>query len=114
MKHLHDLDAALAASRRVPVLIFKHSITCGRSAWAYERLEDWFATSDPGDVELFVVEVLTEREASNAIARRFKIRHESPQLLLIRNEQLLWHASHGGVTEQAIDAALKRLAVVAP
>ena len=35
---LHDLDDALAASMAGPVLLFKHSPTCGTSAMANEEL----------------------------------------------------------------------------
>ena len=42
MKPLHtlgDLDAAIAGSSGRPALVFKHSTTCGTSAYAHEEVE---------------------------------------------------------------------------
>jgi len=36
---------------------------------------------------------------------RTGVRHESPQVLLIRDGLAVWHGSHWEITEQALDQA---------
>ena len=104
---LGDLDDAIAGSERRPLLLLKHSLTCGTSAYACEEVETFLA-EPPGSVEACIVHVQTGRAISNAIANRFGIRHESPQLLLICSGQVVWHASHYRITQREIATAVKR------
>ena len=101
---LGDLDDAIRHSHEQPVVIFKHSATCGVSAAAFEEIEDLKAL-DTG-VAVFVVSVQSDRLVSNEIAKRFGLRHESPQVLVVRDGRLVWHASHFRVTRDQIVSAL--------
>lgn len=106
LEDLAGLDAALAKSETSPVLIFKHSTTCGLSAMAAEEVSD-LLNGAAIDAEVFVVDVRGRRQVSNAIADRLHIRHESPQVLLIQNGVVRWHRSHASVTAAAIAQALQ-------
>jgi bacillithiol system protein YtxJ len=108
-----DLDAALALSAVQPILIYKHSLTCGTSGVAYEEVLDLAGGSMlPGSA--FLVRIQAARDVSDAIEKRLGIRHESPQVLLIVDGRVVWHASHFRVTARAIsDAILKDAAVSA-
>jgi bacillithiol system protein YtxJ len=99
-----DLDAAIQRSHDHPIVIFKHSATCGTSVLAHEEIEAFVAGAPWAEV--FVVSVTAGRQLSNEIAARFKVRHESPQALVIRNGAVSWHASHFRVTADAGAAAL--------
>ncbi|HEX5069763.1 MAG TPA: bacillithiol system redox-active protein YtxJ [Vicinamibacterales bacterium] len=101
-----DLDEAIARSHEQPVVIFKHSATCGTSAMAHEEIEAFVDGAPWADV--FVVSVHGGRAVSNEIAARFGVRHESPQALVIKNGELVWHASHFRVTSSAVAAALAK------
>ncbi len=102
---VEELDDALAKSSANPVLIFKHSATCGRSVMAAEEVTEWLdATHMVADV--YVVDVRHSRPVSQAVAERLKVRHESPQALLVQDGIVYWHRSHGGVTAGAIERAL--------
>ncbi len=104
LRSLADLDEAVRRSQDHPILIFKHSATCGTSAMAFEEVEDLKAL-EPA-VEVFVVSVQAGRMVSNEIAKRFALRHESPQALLLHRGAVAWHASHFRVTRDGIAAAL--------
>ena len=105
-----DLDAALARSVVRPVLIFKHSITCGTSEVAREEVEELIESIDreAWPVDLYVVRVQPARAVSNEIETRLRVRHESPQVLLVNNGQVVWRASHYRVTATAMAAALRQ------
>jgi bacillithiol system protein YtxJ len=98
-----DLDAAIAASADRPVLVFKHSTRCGVSA---EALEELATSLRARSMHAWVVTVQTDRGLSNAIATRFGVRHESPQLLLLKEGKVAWHASHFRITAPAVTAVL--------
>lgn len=100
------LDAAFDASHHQPVLLFKHSLICPISTAAWLRFEN-YARLHPSDARYLLVEIQNARPLSNEIAARTGVRHESPQALLLRGGTVVWHASHGGITEAALDQALR-------
>lgn len=102
-----DFDRLLARSSSGPVILYKHSLTCGTSAAAFEEISD-LPSMLPG-VPIGMVKVQTARVLSTAIASRFGIRHESPQVFIVSDGAVRWHASHFRVTADNIVAALKRL-----
>lgn len=107
LTNLDELDAALARTAAEPILIFKHSPTCGISAQAHEEIVTLLA--DAGwRTEVYMVIVQEGRLVSNEIAKRLNLRHASPQILLVRDGVVRWHASHFRVTARAIRDALQR------
>jgi bacillithiol system protein YtxJ len=106
LKTLADLDRFLEPSA-APALIYKHSVTCGTSGMALEEVRDLLA-GPPIDAPVGLVVVQSARAVSDAVAARFGVRHESPQILLVQDGRVVWHASHFRVTAQAITAALQR------
>ena len=103
---LDELDRVLAASDERPLLLFKHSYTCGVSAEALDELVSHL-NGKPGDVAYAMVTVQTHREVSNAVAKKLGVRHETPQALLIRDGRVVWSASHFRVTADAVVDAIK-------
>jgi len=100
-----ELDQALEAPD--PILIFKHSPTCGISAQANDEILE-LLSGPPLPARVWRIPVQAGRAASNALATRFGIRHESPQVLLINRGEVLWHASHHRVNSREIRSALAR------
>lgn len=101
---LDGLTSALEAEG--PLLIFKHSTTCPISASAYRRVAAWAAEHGGDGVPLYLIKVIESRPVSNAVAERLGVRHESPQMLLVRGGACVWHASHGAIDGAAITRAL--------
>ncbi len=99
------LDALFEQSLHGPVVIFKHSPTCGTSAQAYDELEEYLREAEAVDVHL--LDVLRSRSLSQALAARVQVRHESPQLLVVRNGSVAWHGSHWKVTADAVRAVVQ-------
>ena len=107
LAELEQIDAAVARSAVEPILIFKHSRTCGTSAQAHEEVSALLAGALEAPV--YLVDVHSSRQVSNAVAQRFGIRHESPQVLLLAGGRVHWNASHYHVNEQEILRALQSL-----
>ena len=107
---LDELDELLGKSDTRPLLLFKHSRSCGISA---EALDELLAHLDeqPHDAARYaVVTVQTHREVSNAVTAKLGVRHETPQALVIRDGAVVWTASHFRVTADAMLKALKAAA----
>ena len=87
-------------SKERPVVIFKHSLTCPISAAAYEEMAEF-----AGEVAL--VEVQRARELSAEIENRLGVNHESPQVIVLRNGQVVWNASHFKITADSVAKAVR-------
>ena len=82
------------------VVLFKHSATCSVS-WAAHAHVKRFQERHP-DVPVYLVAVQKDRTASQQIAQRLNIRHESPQLIVLRRGVVASVASHGAITEEML------------
>src|SRR6266850_6730293 len=87
-------------SRERPVVIFKHSLTCPISAAAYDQMAAF-------EGEVALIEVQRARELSTEIENRLGVAHESPQVIVLRNGQVVWNASHFRITVAAVAAAVR-------
>ena len=108
LTHLHDLDALLAAieeSRERPVLLFKHSRTCGISCEAFDELRTHLEQSAPS-ASYKVITVQSHRHISDEATARLGVRHETPQAILLRHGKPVWKASHFRITADALSQAL--------
>ncbi|MBS1594881.1 MAG: bacillithiol system redox-active protein YtxJ [Bacteroidetes bacterium] len=91
-----QLDEIIRDSARMPVAIFKHSTRCSISAMVKRALErDWTASADT--LPVYYLDLIAFRPISNEIARRFEVIHESPQMLLIKEGKVAYHASHSEI-----------------
>ena len=108
LQHVDDLHQLLADSESRPVLLFKHSHTCGVSLEALDELVAHLNDRDPTFLPHYaMVTVQTHRAVSNAIAQKLGVRHETPQALLVKNGRVVWSASHFRVTAAAVDDAIR-------
>ena len=110
LQHIDELEQLLHESTQRPLLLFKHSYSCGISAEALDELVDHLNSDPSASVRYAMVTVQTHRDVSNAVAKKLGVRHETPQALMIRDGRVVWTASHFRVTAKAVDAAIKAAA----
>lgn len=103
------LRDSLEESRLHAVFIFKHSTRCPISTAAHKEVTAFVAGSGDGAPPVYINYVVESRAQSNELATTLGIRHESPQLLLVSNGAVVWHTSHGGITEGAMSRACASL-----
>jgi bacillithiol system protein YtxJ len=94
------LDGLISDSKQKPVLVFKHSNACGISARAYRELEKL-----EGQVNLLEVQAVPD--LSREVESLTGVRHETPQVILLRDGKAVWNASHFDVTVASVSQALK-------
>jgi bacillithiol system protein YtxJ len=80
-------------------IIFKHSTRCSISMMAKKKFE-LDRDSIPAETPVYFLDLLNYRSISNAIADQFKVHHESPQLLLIKNGECIYETSHGEISAE--------------
>lgn len=89
-----------------PAWVFKHSTACPISA-AARRQFDAFRAGDAA-LPAGVVTVQTDRPVSNHVAEKTGVAHATPQALLVRNGEAIWHASHGSISKARLAEAQAR------
>ncbi|HJT65153.1 MAG TPA: bacillithiol system redox-active protein YtxJ [Pyrinomonadaceae bacterium] len=94
------LDKLITDSRTKPVVIFKHSNSCGISASAYREMEKI-------DGQVNLLEVQSARDVSRELADLTGIRHETPQVIVLKDGKAVWNASHFDVKAGAVLQALE-------
>ena len=103
-----ELDEAVASSSDRPVFVYKHSSVCPVSARAADHFHDFAEEDASTPTPLFTqVMVIENRDLSNEIESRLDVRHESPQLLLLRDGMVAWHTSHFSITGESMKSALE-------
>jgi len=104
LKSLADLERALRETKR-PFVLFKHSTQCPVSAAADEEYRA-FAGTHPDSALFTHLDLLAHRDVSNAIARRLDVRHESPQAIVLRGNQIVAVLNQDEITANALTALL--------
>lgn len=93
---MEQLDEIMEESKTRPVAIFKHSTRCGISRGVLKMFEKNYTLSD-NQVMLCFLDLIQNRDISNEIAARFKVHHESPQFIVIKNGVVVHHDSHHSI-----------------
>lgn len=92
LQQLHDIKNGTGYS-----LIFKHSTRCSISMMARKRLEQ-DKEYIPAETAVYFLDLIRYRDISSAVADIFDVYHESPQLLVIKDGECIYHASHGNIS----------------
>lgn len=97
-----QLEDIAAVSAVKPQVIFKHSTTCGISRMVLNMFTSSF-TLESGAMDMYFLDLHANREVSNAVAEKFQVRHQSPQMLIIKNGLVVAHDSHGAINELQLE-----------
>lgn len=102
------IETVLQNSNDKPQLIYKHSHRCSICFLAKEELEK-VAEELNSIADLYIVNVINQREVSNSIASKLEVRHESPQVIILKNKKVVWNGSHWSVKGKEILKQLENI-----
>ena len=102
LESLEDLQNAINDSNKEAIVLFKHSTRCSVSTMAKKSVEHFWDL----DIDAYYLDLLAHRNVSNAIADQLSVQHASPQLILVKDGKALYHASHGQINVDDLDAYL--------
>jgi bacillithiol system protein YtxJ len=101
-----QLQTLQKESETRPVIIYKHSTRCATSLVVLNRLE---RSGQPwSEVRMYFLDLLRFRALSSMIENVFSVRHESPQLLVIRNRAAVLNLSHFEIEPEMISRSLSK------
>ena len=99
------LEAIKEKSTEKPQVIFKHSTRCSISSMAKRRLErTWNIEDEKADIHY--LDLIAYRSISNLVEDDFGVTHESPQILIIKDKQAVFHTSHSDISTDVIEENL--------
>lgn len=105
LTEMNQLDEIKSLSKSKAILIFKHSTRCGISRMVLKNFEKEYNLQD-SVIELYFLDLIEYRSISNEIAMKFNVIHQSPQVLVIQNEGVIYHDSHHQISVEAIKKAI--------
>lgn len=107
LESVDQLMNLVKTTHEKPVLLFKHSTRCSISAMAKNNLErNWTSGSELCDA--YLLDLLTHRDVSQKIAEITGIKHESPQAIVLRGDEIVYDASHSGIEARRIESILAK------
>lgn len=89
----------------IGVAIFKHSTRCSISAVAKMRLSSFWDFNE--ELPIYYLDLVALRNVSNLIEEQFNIKHESPQLLVVKDGNCVYNESHLAISVKDIHKALE-------
>lgn len=105
IKTIESWHTLLKNSTTQPFLIFKYSMTCFSSISANKELRTLET-----DLPIYTVIVQTDRKVSNIIEQDLKVKHESPQLLIVKDGKAIWQATHYHIKRKIVHDAISMYA----
>jgi len=82
-------------------IIFKHSTRCSISSVSMNKFVKNYSIAEE-NVDLYYLDLLNYRSVSDEVGYRFQVMHQSPQVLVIKNGESVYNASHYGIQADKI------------
>jgi bacillithiol system protein YtxJ len=98
LNDLKQIDYIKQKSAVKTQVIFKHSTRCGISSMVQRQFISEYNFSEK-ELDLYYLDLLSYRQISDEVGYAFQLLHQSPQLLVIKNGELVAHASHGQINQ---------------
>jgi len=108
MKDLNQMAEIEKQSFEKPVFIFKHSTRCSISRMALKQFEGHYAIGEE-EADAYFLDLLSYRNISDDIARRFGVVHQSPQLVLIKDGKCVFTASHADINAEELKEKIESI-----
>jgi len=112
LTNVAQIDDIIEQSKNQPILIFKHSVSCGTSAMALDRLQRNWITDEMSILKSYFLNLIAHRDVSNKVSETFGVWHQSPQVLIIYKGACVHDNSHMGISYQEIKSILSNLGTV--
>jgi len=99
MDGIDNMTDIIDKSKNSTLIIFKHSTRCGISGSILRKFEKKVSINLTDKKLFYFLNVIKHRDVSNEIEKRFSVRHESPQVLIVKNNEVIKHDSHYSILD---------------
>lgn len=96
LESIDQLDNIIKNSSIKPKVIFKHSTRCGISRMVFNQFQKGYESNDD-NVTYYLLDLLSYRDVSNAVAQKLNVVHQSPQVVILFNKEVIHTESHHGI-----------------
>lgn len=103
---IEEWDAILNKSTEKDQIILKHSTTCPVSTNALDEYNAYLKENPNENIDYTLVKVRESRPVSNKIEADLGVKHESPQIIYIKDQKRYWSATHWSVTKAHMQAVI--------
>lgn len=103
---VEEWDDILNTSSEKDQIILKHSTTCPVSTNALEEYEAYLQDQPNENIDYTLVKVRESRPVSNKIEEDLGVKHESPQIIYIKDKAKYWSTTHWSVTKAHMKAVI--------
>ena len=87
-------------------VLFKHSTRCVISRSVIKSFENQSRELE-GKVSFYYLDLLNYKDISAAIAEKFQVLHQSPQVVVVKNGELVGHGSHDNILGLDIESLIQ-------
>ena len=102
---LEQCTEILENAKRKPALFFKHSKRCEISTMVLNNFQaEWGKSANL--CTLYFVDLLANRDLSREIEKLTGVEHQSPQVIVVNDEGIIYTATHSSISVDAIDLTL--------
>lgn len=94
-----QIQNMIVRSQEKPQVIFKYSSRCYLSEIVFRRLQK---DCCPKHIDFYFLDLIVHPHISQKVTEYFKVDHQSPQVLLIRDGECIFEESHSNITLEEI------------
>ena len=106
LSRIEEFNRLIESSKEKPVLVFKHRPSSPESTRMLEMLEkNW--TISPESLDIFMIDVMKDKEVAEAVANMAGVMNEYPQVLLFADGVTMYDESRDMISVTKIKLALK-------
>ncbi|WNB93119.1 bacillithiol system redox-active protein YtxJ [Bacillus sp. NEB1478] len=102
----NEQDWNLVKDQKERIIVMKNSTTCPVSHEAFKEYQKFAANHE--NETIYYLNVQDSRPLSNALAEQTGVKHESPQVLILEGDKVVWNASHWNITNKKLVQALEQ------
>lgn len=106
---LQALEDFIEKSHQNPVVIFKHSTRCPISLGADDEIQMLIEEYQDMSISFGKILVVEHRDVSRYCAERLNVKHESPQVILLQNNNVRFSASHHQIRYDQLEPLFAKL-----
>lgn len=100
LNSVEELQQAIADTENVEGLFFKHSTRCSISSMALNSFENQWEQDE--NCKLYFIDLIAHRDVSNTLSELTGVEHQSPQVIVVKNNEAIYSASHNGISAREI------------
>src|SRR5690625_7357568 len=101
-----EWDDILKKSTDKDQIILKHTTTCTVSTYAVDEYNAYLKENLNDNIDYTMVKVRESRPVSNKIEADLEVKHETPQIIYIKDQNRYWSATHWSVTKAHMKAVI--------